>query len=156
MSAPAPVPSTNMNAMFNGLSFGNPAPAPVMNNLYPNMYPQPTPAAFPNVTPMMGSQQPMMPAAFPNVTPMMPQQQLLTPSNIFPQQDLLAAAPISPIAPPTVTNPMNDFGLLDLSSPPVIKPNKDAFFPNAIPNKSIQQLQAEKKVSDTKASAPLS
>ena len=94
----------------------------------------PTQPAFPNPTPMFAQPpQPFMP------TPLTPPQPV--------QQNFLAATPVSPIAPPTVTNPLAGFDLLGLSSAAPAKIGKEAFVPAAPPKKTIQQLEMERRVS---------
>jgi len=72
--------------------------------------------------------------------PLPPQQQ---------QQDLFIPRSLSPVAPPSVTNPFSGFDIFgDLASGTATKPpTKDSFFPAVPPPKTIQQLQMEKQVS---------
>jgi len=71
-----------------------------------------------------------------------------TTQPLQPQQNSQAPRSLSPVSPPSSTNPFSDFDFLDnLSSGTAApRPTKDSFFPPVQPPKTIQQLQMEKQV----------
>jgi hypothetical protein len=119
------------NPLFDIFSNPTPTSAPPPTSWPNNIYsspPQPNPVnTFPNMY-----QQPQQPITFPTMPPLQPQMNFLSPT------------PTSPVAPPTVSNPVADFDFLrGLTT--TTKTTKEAFFPASSTNKTIQQLQMEKQ-----------
>lgn len=135
LSTVQPVAPTNTTSPLLGLLPNN--TAPLSTNPYSNFTHQTTDTNLVNAAPTL-PQQSLLPRAAP--PPPTQQQQ---------QQDPLAPRSLSPVAPPTVTNPFSGFGILgDLTSGlTTTKTTKESFFPLGPPPKTIQQLQMEKQVS---------
>jgi hypothetical protein len=131
-----PPASTNMNDFLLGFTSNSPP-----TNPYANFSPQTANFNPVNTNLILPQQQqPFTTRVAPPPPPPPPQQQQ--------QQDLLVPRSLSPVAPPSVTNPFSGFDILgDLSSGTTTKPTKDSFFPAPPPPKTIQQLQMEKQVS---------
>jgi hypothetical protein len=108
----------------------NSTPLPTFSNLYPSTA-QPSLLNLPS--PVPAQQQSFMSG-------------MLTPQSAV-QQGSMATGPTSPLAPPTFTSPFAGLDLLLGTGIPA-KTTKDSFFPLTPANKSIQQLQMEKKVSE--------
>jgi hypothetical protein len=134
--------------------FANVPPPPVTQpNPYSNMFVQPPRPQQQQLPPFFPSppmpQQPQFPFASPPLlpAPLLSQQQQPQQQQQQQQSDLFLAPTLSPVAPPTVTNPFSGLDLLgDFTSAPTGKPlTKDAFFPPASSMKSIQQLQMQQK-----------